>query len=102
MSQREVFIVGAVRTAIGSFGCSLKDVPLNTLATTVLREALEDCGVVATVLAVRAGVRGSPHGPEKTQGAIWRARTISFKQPRVRVVVFRVSRRERPVTRFTH
>jgi acetyl-CoA C-acetyltransferase len=40
MSQREVFIVGAARTAIGSFGGSLKDVPLSALATTVVREAI--------------------------------------------------------------
>ena len=45
MSQREVFIVGAMRTAIGSFGGSLKDVPLATLATTALRAALQHSGV---------------------------------------------------------
>jgi len=41
MSQREVFVVGAVRTAIGTFGGSLKDVPLSSLATTVIRTAWE-------------------------------------------------------------
>lgn len=45
MSEREIFIVGAVRTAIGSFGGSLKDVPLASLATTVVRAALERSGV---------------------------------------------------------
>ena len=34
MSQIEVFVVAAARTAIGSFGGSLKDVPLPELATT--------------------------------------------------------------------
>jgi acetyl-CoA C-acetyltransferase len=38
--SREVVVLSAVRTAIGSFGGSLKDVPLRTLATTVVREAL--------------------------------------------------------------
>lgn len=41
MSQREVFVIGAVRTAIGSFGGSLKDVPLSSLATTVIAAVLE-------------------------------------------------------------
>lgn len=38
--MREVVVVSAVRTAIGAFGGSLRDVPLSTLATTVVREAL--------------------------------------------------------------
>ena len=29
MSQREVFVVGAARAAIGTFGGALKDVPLS-------------------------------------------------------------------------
>jgi acetyl-CoA C-acetyltransferase len=40
MSAREVFVVAAARTAIGTFGGSLKDVPLSELATTAVREAL--------------------------------------------------------------
>jgi acetyl-CoA C-acetyltransferase len=45
MNQREIFFVGAARTAIGTFGGSLKDVPLSQLATTALRAALERSGV---------------------------------------------------------
>jgi acetyl-CoA C-acetyltransferase len=45
MTQREILVVGAARTAIGSFGGSLKDVPLCTLATTVVRAALERSSV---------------------------------------------------------
>lgn len=45
MSERETLVVGAVRTAIGSFGGSLKDIPLASLATTVVRAALERSGV---------------------------------------------------------
>jgi acetyl-CoA C-acetyltransferase len=41
MLSSEVFVVGAIRTAIGGFGGSLKDVPLSSLATTVVRAALE-------------------------------------------------------------
>ena len=40
MSAREVFVVGAARTAIGTFGGALKEVPLSELATTAVREAL--------------------------------------------------------------
>ena len=45
MSQREVFVLAAVRTAIGTFGGSLKDVPLSQLATTALKESLARSGV---------------------------------------------------------
>jgi acetyl-CoA C-acetyltransferase len=45
MSQPEVFVVGAARTAIGSFGGSLKDQPLAGIATTAIRTALERAGV---------------------------------------------------------
>ena len=38
--QREVVIVGGVRTAIGKFGGSLKDVPPTELAALVVREVL--------------------------------------------------------------
>jgi acetyl-CoA C-acetyltransferase len=47
MAEREVWIVGAARTAIGSFGGSLKDVPLSDLATTAVRAAIERSGVTA-------------------------------------------------------
>lgn len=47
MSQREVVVVGAARTAVGSFGGSLKDVPMTTLATTVVKAALERSGAAA-------------------------------------------------------
>lgn len=47
MKQREILVVGAARTAIGTFGGSLKDVPLSTLATTAVKAALERSGVPA-------------------------------------------------------
>ncbi len=40
MFPRDVFVVGAVRTAIGSFGGALKNVPLRDLATTAVSELL--------------------------------------------------------------
>jgi acetyl-CoA C-acetyltransferase len=45
MSHTEVFVVSAVRTAIGSFGGALKDVPLSELATATVRAALERSGL---------------------------------------------------------
>ena len=45
MLHKEIFVVGAARTAIGTFGGSLKDVPLCDLATTALREAIARSGV---------------------------------------------------------
>ncbi|EZQ18696.1 acetyl-CoA acetyltransferase [Halopseudomonas bauzanensis] len=47
MAQRQVFVVSAVRTAIGSFGGTLKDQPLSHLATTVVSAAIEHAGVAA-------------------------------------------------------
>ncbi|MGY3324051.1 acetyl-CoA C-acyltransferase family protein [Pseudomonas fluorescens] len=45
MSSTEVFIVSATRTAIGSFGGSLKDVPMADLATIAVKAALQRSGV---------------------------------------------------------
>lgn len=41
----EVYIVGAKRTAIGTFGGSLKDVPASKLAATAIKAALQQAGV---------------------------------------------------------
>ena len=46
-SPREVFVVAAARTAIGTFGGSLKDLPLADLATTAVKAALERSGMPA-------------------------------------------------------
>ena len=43
--QREVYIVSGVRTAIGDFGGSLKDIPPTELGAQVAREALSRAGV---------------------------------------------------------
>src|ERR1700743_36037 len=45
MSDREIWVLSAVRTAIGSFGGALKDVPMVDLATTAVRASLERAGV---------------------------------------------------------
>jgi acetyl-CoA C-acetyltransferase len=45
--HREVYAVAAVRTAIGGFGGSLKDVPLADLATSVVRAAIARSGAPA-------------------------------------------------------
>jgi acetyl-CoA C-acetyltransferase len=41
---RDIYVVGAARTAIGTFGGALKDVPLADLATLAVRTALERSG----------------------------------------------------------
>jgi len=45
MLNNEIFIVAAVRTAIGGFGGSLKDVPLSELAQIAVKGALERGGI---------------------------------------------------------
>ena len=47
MSSTEIYVVSAVRSAIGGFGGSLKDLPLADLATSVARAAIERSGVSA-------------------------------------------------------
>jgi len=42
--SRDVFVVGAARTAIGTFGGALKDVPLADIATLAVKTALERSG----------------------------------------------------------
>jgi acetyl-CoA C-acetyltransferase len=42
---QEVFVLSAMRTAIGSFGGTLKDTSLSALATTAIEAALGKCGV---------------------------------------------------------
>jgi len=46
-ASREVFVVAAARTAIGTYGGSLKDVPLADLATTAVKAALARSGAPA-------------------------------------------------------
>ena len=48
MDQSDIFVVAAVRTAIGTFGGTLKEVSLATLATTAVQAALQRSGVDVT------------------------------------------------------
>jgi acetyl-CoA C-acetyltransferase len=45
MNTPQIYVVSAARTAIGSFGGSLKDVPLADLATTAVKAALDRANV---------------------------------------------------------
>lgn len=47
MNDRDVVILGAVRTAVGRLGGSLKDIPPQDLGALVVREALQRAGVPA-------------------------------------------------------
>lgn len=47
MNPPDIFVIAATRTAIGTFGGTLKDVPLATLATIVVRDAIARSGVSA-------------------------------------------------------
>jgi acetyl-CoA C-acetyltransferase len=47
---RDVFVVGAARTAIGTFGGSLKDVALSDIATLAVKTAIDRSGVPAAVI----------------------------------------------------
>ncbi len=45
MSEREVVVLSGVRTAIGTFGGGLKDLPPTDLAAMVVREAVQRAGI---------------------------------------------------------
>jgi acetyl-CoA C-acetyltransferase len=45
MNHTDIFVVGTARTAIGTFGGALKDVPNTQLATTVVKAAIARSGV---------------------------------------------------------
>src|SRR4030065_2255450 len=45
MKTREVVITSAVRTATGSFGCALRDIPAVQLGSTVVHEVLKRKGL---------------------------------------------------------
>ena len=45
MAQREVVVVSAVRTAIGGYGGSLKDMPATALGAAVVRESVKRAGI---------------------------------------------------------
>jgi acetyl-CoA C-acetyltransferase len=49
-TMQEVFVVSAARTAIGTFGGSLKDTPLADLATVAVRAALDRSGAPADAI----------------------------------------------------
>src|SRR5690349_20448836 len=50
MAKREVFIVSAVRTPIGSFGGSLKDIPATKLGAIAIKGAIEKAGIDPTLV----------------------------------------------------
>ncbi|MGH2563748.1 MAG: acetyl-CoA C-acyltransferase, partial [Ginsengibacter sp.] len=45
MDKKEVYIVSAVRTPIGSFGGTLKDIPATKLGATAIKAAVERAGI---------------------------------------------------------
>mgnify|MGYP000314115035 CR=1 FL=1 len=51
MANSEVFVVSAARTAIGTFGGTLKDTPLSELATTAVKAAVARSGIPADAFA---------------------------------------------------
>ena len=45
MDKKEVYIISAVRTPIGSFGGTLKDIPATKLGATAIKAAVEKAGI---------------------------------------------------------
>lgn len=79
MAEREIVIVGAMRTPIGSFGGALKEVDLITLATTACRGALERSGTPAD--AVGHVVMGNVIPTEPRDGYLARVAAVDAGIP---------------------
>src|SRR3712207_8372860 len=65
--MKEVVIASAVRTAVGKFGGTLKDVPAVELGATVIREAIKRAGIKPEMIdetimgnVIQAGLGQSP------------------------------------------
>ncbi|MCL0080133.1 acetyl-CoA C-acyltransferase, partial [Dehalococcoidia bacterium] len=63
MNAREVVIVSGVRTAIGSFGGSLKDIPAIDLGSLAIKEALKRARLRPT-----SGKETLEYGPDALRG----------------------------------
>lgn len=50
MTTCDIFVVGTARTAIGTFGGALKDVPNTRLATTAVQAVIKRSGVLADAI----------------------------------------------------
>ena len=67
MNTRQVVLCNPVRTAIGTYGGSLKDVPAPTSGAAVIRETLKRAGLAADKVqtlvmgnVIQAGVKMNP------------------------------------------
>ncbi|RFO96412.1 acetyl-CoA C-acyltransferase [Rhodoferax lacus] len=67
MNQREVFLCNPVRTAIGTYGGTLKDVPASDLGAAVIRDTLKRSGLKAGAVqtlvmgnVIQAGCKMNP------------------------------------------
>ncbi len=77
MSQREVVVCNAVRTAIGTYGGTLKDVPATELGAIVIRAAREraklangDIGAVVMGNVIQAGNKMNPARQAAVNGGV--------------------------------
>jgi acetyl-CoA C-acetyltransferase len=77
MNRREVVLCNPVRTAIGTYGGSLKDVPATSLGATVIRETLRRSGLAADKVqslvmgnVIQAGVKMNPARPAGIGGGL--------------------------------
>lgn len=87
--MNDVFFVGTARTAIGSFGGSLKDTPLVDLATTVVRGAVAHAGVAPD--AIGHVVMGNVVPTEPRDAYLSRVAAINAGLPQA-VPAFNVNR----------
>ena len=69
MNKMEVYIVSAVRTPIGSFGGSLKDVPATRLGAAAIKAAIEKDAVAPSEPYVDVVYKASGCYPDQSNGS---------------------------------
>ena len=89
MTVREIFVVSAARTAIGTYGGSLRDVAMSHLATVAVRAALERSG--APVVRIGHVVMGNVIPTEPKDAYLSRVAAIDAGIPK-EVPAFNVNR----------
>ena len=76
--MKEVYVVNCCRTAVGSFGGSLKDTPATDLGAVVVKEVLNRAGVkpeqVDELMFGCSGPEPRPSGGREGRSALLRAR----------------------------
>lgn len=81
--MKEIYVVNCCRTAVGSFGGSLKDTPAPELGAVVVKEALSRAGVEPEQVDELMFAASSLLPRARTPPARWASRPAALLRPRL-------------------